>query len=237
VPVPQRMPVAVDEKRIAWVTSSNGASKINLLTPQTGVIKTLNVSLAGITQLSIVGPHLFTISARGDQSMHLHQVSIGDGTLSYLSLLTPQWAAISFGQSIKDRLTLIDNAEGRFREDATSVPYTPGSWKRIESPIIDITRNLNNSKMGPKFSLNLIIQHWFTKAGNHVFVTRHRESMKGQYAIETDSNGRQLEQFLLENWGSKIGEAGDFSRHSFTTYTGIGSLQYSGDLVGYFDLL
>lgn len=233
VPVPPRVPVAVDEKRIVWASSSTSGTRLTVLTPQTGDTKTFDISLKGIHQLALVGSDVFAISAQGRHPMHLHQVSLENGRLSYLNELVPERAAISFGQSAQGRLVLIDNAQGRFREDKTGEKYAAGTWKRIEAPILETARNAGDIGLGPNIVRSLILQHWLTRSGNHGFVVTVQSNRRGQFAIETDSEGKELRQWQLDKWMAKASESGHLVNFPMTTFAGIGSLQWTGDFAIY----
>ena len=233
VPVPPRLPVGIDTRRIAWATNSSSGTKLTVLTPQTGETKVFELSLRGITQLALVGPDVYAISAQGSHPMHLHHISMENGKLSYLNELVPERTAISFGQSTQGRLVLIDNAQGRFREDKTGEKYASGTWKRIEAPILETARNAGDIGLGPNIVRSLILQHWLTQSGNHGFVVAVQSNRRGQFAIETDSDGKELRQWQLNKWMAKASESGHLINFPLTTFAGIGSLQWTGDFVTY----
>ena len=230
VQVPPTAPVAISERLLVWSTGSASGTKLNIMTPLTGESKSFDLPLRDITRLAIVESDLYAIANSMDRPVHLYQISSVDGGIRDLGQLASDQSAISFGQSGNGKLVLIDNAAGKFREDTIAGAYTRGSWHQIVSPILEVARSKTSTGVY-KFS-NLILQHWRTAAGNHGFVIPSRVSLQGQYAIETNTEGQQVRQFLLENWQGKSGEFGASGRMT-TTLTGIGTIQHSGDFVVY----
>ena len=78
----------------------------------------------------------------------------------------------------------------------------------------------------------MILQHWLLPSGNQGFVIAHRGPSRGQYAIETNNEGQQVREFLLENWLGKAAEVGP-AGPLLKTLAGSGTLQYTGDFVVY----
>lgn len=230
VQVPLAVPVAISEQLLVWSTGSASGTKLNIMTPVTGESKSFELALRDVTHLAIVESDLYAIATNRDRSLQLYQVSSVDGGIHDLGQVSSEPSAISFGQSGNGRLVLIDNAAGRFREDTIAGSYARGTWRKIVSPILEVARSKNSSpRLG--FS-NLILQHWLLPSGNQGFVIAHRGPSRGQYAIETNNEGQQVREFLLENWlgkAAEVGPAGPLLR----TLAGSGTLQHTGDFVVY----